>query len=142
MIRPGAYVLFLRFDNDTEIMVGALGNVSVKTGEYCYIGSARNGLDQRIRRHLSREKKIHWHIDHLTVVADGIEAFETTELKECEIRRIAEDSGMVPVIKGFGCSDCRCDTHLLRSDERSRKRSMEAARLIPFTDRSQTVLQQ
>ncbi len=117
--------MFMTFFRDVRTDVGALGSVTIRKGEYCYIGSAKNGLDQRIARHMSKDKKIHWHIDHLTIIADVIEAFDTVSMEECELRKAAGSSGMVPAVKGFGCSDCRCDTHLLMSDGVSKRRFIE-----------------
>ena len=132
-MRSGIYVLFIRFDTPKDIKAGALGTIRFQD-DYCYIGSAMNGLDQRISRHLSKEKKIHWHIDNLTVAADKIEAFESPSCDECGLRRKAEEAGMIPAVKGFGCSDCRCDTHLLISDERSRTELIENEGLTAFRD--------
>lgn len=130
MIRKGAYALFLHLPEDVTMDVGSLGQVSLERGTYCYIGSAMNGLDQRISRHLRREKKIRWHIDRLTTIADKMEAYETSEIKECELRDIAEECGMIPSVKGFGCSDCGCRTHLLSVSPRSREMFISSARLV------------
>jgi len=132
-MRSGIYVLFIRFDAPKDIRTGALGIIRFH-GDYCYIGSAMNGLDQRISRHLSKEKKIHWHIDNLTVVADSIEAFESSSYDECGLRRKAEESGMIPAMKGFGCSDCGCDTHLMVSNGKSRTKLVESEGLTVFRD--------
>ena len=115
MIRKGTYVLFLRFPSDTETEVGSLGHVHLPKGDYCYVGSAMGGLDQRLRRHLSHEKSIRWHIDRLTMVCDRMSAYESTlPIPECELARIVSSNGGVPAVKGFGCSDCDCYTHLFR----------------------------
>jgi len=135
-MRPGTYVLFMRFNELRDITVGALGSVSLH-GDYCYVGSAMNGLDQRVSRHLSKNKKIHWHIDNLTTVADSIEAFESSSHDECGLRKKAEEAGMIPAVKGFGCSDCKCDTHLLTSDEESRTKLVKNENLTEFKDRRQ-----
>lgn len=132
MIRRGSYALFMVFRKDMNITAGALGEITVGKGEYCYIGSAKNGLDQRLRRHFSKEKKIHWHIDNLTIVADSMEAFDTGSAEECDLRIKAEDSGMTPFAKGFGCSDCGCDTHLLVSDPRSKEHFIRTCGLTGF----------
>ena len=125
-----SYALFLTFDGRTVTDVGALGTISLEKGEYCYIGSAMNGLEQRLRRHFSKEKKIHWHIDRLTVRADRMEAYTTGDIGECDLRRYAERCGMIPAADGFGCSDCRCGTHLLRSEKGAKD---EMIRLMGMT---------
>jgi Uri superfamily endonuclease len=123
VIRPGTYILLIKLDRDRDIIVGALGKVSFQKGTYCYVGSAMSGLDQRIGRHLSKEKRMRWHIDYLTSVADGVEAYESypDPIPECSLARIAEESGGTPVVNGFGCSDCHCATHLFRLDGQSEK---------------------
>ena len=35
-------------------------------GYYYYVGSAQRTLIKRIERHCKPDKKIHWHIDHIT----------------------------------------------------------------------------
>ena len=131
--RKGTYILFLRFDSKRQINVGALGVLSVDDGEYCYVGSAMNGLDERIGRHMSIDKKMHWHIDRLTVLTDGMEAFVPSELvPECVLSEMAEESGCLPVFKGFGCSDCKCGTHLFAVSETSKQKLLNTLRAVPF----------
>jgi len=135
----GIYALFVTFAEDRTIEVGALGTLSFESGEYCYIGSAMNGLEHRIRRHLSSNKKIRWHIDFLTVSADSAEAYFSENGEECGLRYAAERCGMRPAIKGFGCSDCRCDTHLMISDKGSKERFVTAAGLTRFRQCSEAM---
>ena len=118
MIRKGTYVLFLRFSKDVETEVGSLGTVRLGAGDYCYVGSAMGGLDQRLSRHLSHDKRIRWHIDRLTIICDDMCAYEHegTDLPECVLAEKIESIGNTPVVKGFGCSDCDCQTHLFRVD--------------------------
>lgn len=93
--------------------VGVLGRVKMERGYYVYVGSAFNSLEARIRRHLSGDKRIHWHVDYLlahenTVIEDVIFTADERRL-ECLISRGLENQGSV---NGFGCSDCRCKSHL------------------------------
>ncbi|MCD6421144.1 MAG: GIY-YIG nuclease family protein, partial [Thaumarchaeota archaeon] len=62
----GVYLLFLRVKRDLRMRVGSLGVIDFKEGLYVYVGSAQNNLEKRVRRHLSKEKKVRWHIDYLT----------------------------------------------------------------------------
>ena len=81
-----------------------------------YFGSALNGLEGRLRRHLRREKKLHWHIDYLAALPRVIDIWRTEE----EARRECEGAGSalgvigvsIPIPK-FGASDCRCISHLM-----------------------------
>lgn len=70
-VRRGTYVLTVRLDSPRTVRAGALGELRFDAGTYLYAGSAMGGLDQRISRHLSKEKTIRWHIDSLTMVCDG-----------------------------------------------------------------------
>ena len=86
-----------------------------KKGYYVYIGSAMNSLVARINRHLSDEKKLHWHIDYLlknesSEIRDVL--FNVSDKKiECDLAStIALNGEEVPK---FGCSDCNCSSHLI-----------------------------
>ena len=133
-VRRGTYALLVSMGSDSVLDVGALGEVPFPSGRYCYVGSAMGGLDQRVSRHLTKEKKARWHIDSLTMAADSAEAYESypDPVPECELARIAEESGMEPWAEGFGCSDCRCRTHLFRTEEEGIRRFLEASHCRPF----------
>lgn len=135
MIRKGTYVLDITLGADIETEVGALGKQLLPAGRYCYVGSAMGGLDQRLSRHVAREKRMRWHIDRITVLADSVEAYESYPdfVPECELAGMAEACGMVPAIRGFGCSDCGCRTHLFRVPEGSMERLVEEAGLHVWT---------
>lgn len=113
-MKGGTYCIVMKLDRPTHIKVGRLGCGFFPQGYYVYVGSAMNGLKQRIARHLSPLKKKHWHIDylldHTQIVATRTR--ESSDRRECflseEVRNISQDSPM----KGFGSSDCRCKTHL------------------------------
>ena len=135
-VRKGTYVLCITLGADSVLDVGALGETCFLKGLYCYVGSALGGLDQRVSRHTSKEKGIRWHIDRLTTAADSVNAFESYPdyIPECMLAHMAEESGMMSVVEGFGCSDCRCRTHLFRSDTDSLDRLCADAGLKPFRD--------
>lgn len=57
---PGVYQLVIRMRRPAVITVGALGRCRFPAGWYVYTGSARNGLEQRIRWHLRQEKRRHF----------------------------------------------------------------------------------
>jgi Uri superfamily endonuclease len=108
----GTYLLVMELRDDTSIMVGKQGVVHFQKGYYAYVGSALNGLDQRIQRHLRTKKKIHWHIDYLLPFTEIVDIFykENTRKEECRIAREFERN--FTNIPGFGCSDCTCKSHL------------------------------
>ena len=120
MTSRGAYCLYIRVEKDLVLDVGALGRLTFPQGTYVYVGSAMNGLDARLRRHLNTSRgsyrAIHWHIDYLLkaeeVSIDSIYVRESDTKIECATADVVSERG-VPV-KGFGCSDCRCSSHLFR----------------------------
>ncbi len=112
-MNKGGYLLVLKFDEPAEIKVGALGRKKFRKGFYVYVGSAMNGLEQRVNRHLRKDKKKHWHIDYLqpeTRVTD-VKKLPSEERNECWIARKMKKKADSEV-RGFGCSDCSCSSHL------------------------------
>jgi sugar fermentation stimulation protein A len=114
----GVYLLVVERHEDCVRRVGALGELHLPAGYYVYTGSAMRGLRARVERHRRRRKKAHWHIDSITVDADRVRAFPiyTANDLECalatRIREVAAVSGG-KAVAGFGCSDCRCESHLV-----------------------------
>ena len=108
----GSYLLIIKLENDNTIPIGKLGELLLKKGFYVYVGSALNGLEQRIQRHLRENKKIHWHIDYLLKYAKIINVFykENNIREECLIANIFKET--LHSICSFGCSDCKCKSHL------------------------------
>jgi len=93
-----------------------LGKIKFSRGIYAYVGSAQNGIRKRIARHLRKEKRKFWHIDYLlaqrSVYIKKVIYQEASKEKEC---RVAQDfSQLGEPVKGFGCSDCFCPSHLFK----------------------------
>ncbi len=116
---PGIYHLLIHLPRDTTVQVGKLGSFRFPAGYYVYTGSALNGLEPRIARHLRRRKRLHWHIDYLlqhSRVVDVI-TYRTTERLECQFnQKILALSGCKIPVKNFGSSDCNCPSHLAYFD--------------------------
>ncbi len=121
MKKQGAYILYLDVKQPLTLYVGSLKTIFLPQGRYAYIGSARAGIESRIRRHkrLVEKKtgKCHWHIDYLLVHPQIQLAGETavTGGSECEIsHQIASWRGTTTPVPKFGSTDCRkkCRTHL------------------------------
>lgn len=112
----GSYCLIINIKKDTEIKIGRkLGIINFKKGCYVYVGSAMNCLESRVKRHLSDNKKKHWHIDYLLLNKNSeiekVYTKESCEKLECEIaKKIIENEES---IADFGCSDCKCHSHLI-----------------------------
>ena len=108
----GSYILIVELKKDKIISFGKKRKERFNKGYYIYVGSALNGLDQRIQRHLRKQKKIHWHIDYLLKHAVIIDVFykESKIREECNIAKKLD--GQLLLISGFGCTDCQCKSHL------------------------------
>ena len=85
-----------------------------------YVGSAMNGLEARVLRHMNTSrgvyKAIHWHIDYLLKEPDvsisSVYVQPSDEKVECVLAGKVSQRG--EPVKGFGCSDCRCVSHLFK----------------------------
>jgi Uri superfamily endonuclease len=115
----GCYTLVLHLPTGIGLTVGKLGDFHFSAGYYLYFGSALNSLEGRLRRHLTREKKRHWHIDFLTSVAQLVQVWWTTQSKSLECswaQRALEKASTSVLVPGFGSSDCRsCPAHLVHA---------------------------
>lgn len=111
----GVYCLLLYLPKPRRITAGRLGSRRLAAGWYVYVGSAKRNLAARLRRHLRREKRVHWHIDYLRAVAqvERIWVWAWTAAAECRTNaRVQALPGAVVPWIGFGSSDCRCRSHL------------------------------
>ncbi len=113
----GAYVMLLQLSPSIQISTAKTGTFVLNPGFYTYCGSAKGpgGLQARIKRHFSQEKKLHWHIDHLTVKAADMAAMAFPHATECDLVSALTNSGLFAApVSGFGSSDCtNCSSHLL-----------------------------
>jgi len=113
----GLYLLLLHLEKGSY-SIGKLYTGVLPGGTYAYIGSAwgPGGLGARVSRHLSANKRIHWHIDWLTsdtrCKLTGVYLFPRVK-GESEMYRILSEIGEC-LIPGFGSSDDRgSKCHLL-----------------------------
>jgi len=118
MVVKGVYCLCIEVGDDLRVKIGALGVIEFLKGRYIYVGSALNGIDSRVLRHINTSNgiynAIHWHIDYLLreerVSVEAVYVRLSDEKIECEIAGKVSHYGLE--VKGFGCSDCRCNSHL------------------------------
>ncbi len=110
----GIYALEICLSRDVFLSVGALGKIAFSRGVYVYIGSGQRNLEQRVRRHFGEEKKVFWHLDYLLSDRNAkitrAKIRQAGKVRECMVARELGRQG-TPVA-GFGCSDCRCASHL------------------------------
>ena len=112
----GIYQLLIYLPKDAWIAIGKKGKFRFPKGYYIYTGSALNGLEKRVERHLKKDKKHFWHIDYLLDFASIKKVFLFTNGKfdECGLNlKMLEKSGAKIVMPKFGSSDCGCPAHLV-----------------------------
>jgi len=122
-VLKGVYTLIIDLKTDEPLKVGKLGTHIFLSGTYTYTGSAMGtgalSLENRIKRHLRKTKKVKWHIDYLlnsssAQICSVIYA-ETKEKFECNVSKEIEKLKVTYVlVKRFGASDCKegCQAHL------------------------------
>ena len=113
---PGTYALVFRSDKKAKAQIGRRGHLDIEPGYYIYVGSAfgPGGVRARVSRHVRKTKLKHWHIDYLQGFVTPVFAwcsYEEVHLEHQWAQSIIEMKD-VTAIKGFGCSDCNCLSHL------------------------------
>jgi len=142
----GIYCLV--FENPAcTALIGALGPVAFREGWHSYIGSALGSgglarLDRHITLSRDRDKRPKWHVDYLltdrrfslryTVSAP------TEERLECPLARALGEPG----VPSFGCSDCRCPSHLLYREQDPRRGIAAAFRSLGLVPVTTTIMNQ
>ncbi len=135
----GSYVLLAELASSKDILVGKLGHISFPKAFYAYAGSAMNGFEARLARHLKDNKKPHWHIDYLLNEArlSKIILCPSGPFACCHSERSEESysaQGRLRVecflaqalhkefqsISGFGATDCKCRSHLYFAGDKDR----------------------
>jgi Uri superfamily endonuclease len=138
MSRPGCYSLIISLTRKKTVRVGKLGVALFPKGTYVYTGSAMGGLAARLKRHLTRKKKLRWHIDHLLKLpearVDKVIVYPPAPNQECrQNQRIAALFGATIVLKRFGASDCKsgCASHLFLFAEDSESQLAAGRPVLP-----------
>jgi Uri superfamily endonuclease len=112
----GVYCLVLR-NGSCALEIGRLGRRYFAPGWHVYVGSALGpGGLKRALRHArlaqNRDRTPKWHIDYLLLSPrfslEAIYCAPTDDPAECAVARGLGG----PSVPGFGCSDCRCTSHL------------------------------
>ena len=116
---PGTYALILQSHATARIQIGRWREIDIEPGYYIYIGSAFGPGDVRARfsRHFRANKPNHWHIDYLSEYVTPLAAWVNYEPEKFEhqwAHALFEMSGLSS-IQGFGCSDCRCYSHIFHT---------------------------
>lgn len=114
--KPGTYVLVLHSEESASVQIGKWGQLDIYQGYYAYVGSALGpgGVLARVSRHCRLVKSKHWHIDYLRerlLLVSVWYNHSSTCLEHRWAGTMERLNGAKPV-KGFGCSDCNCESHL------------------------------
>ncbi|NTU99809.1 MAG: GIY-YIG nuclease family protein [Methanoregulaceae archaeon] len=113
----GSYCLILA-GGKSCIRIGSLGETCFHQGWYVYCGSAQGpGGLARVRRHIRVSKRgvpsPTWHIDYLLSSPEfHLEAVVCVPGRDPETECHVASSLSGRPFFGFGCSDCRCHSHL------------------------------
>jgi Uri superfamily endonuclease len=119
--KPGTYALILQNRSSAQVQIGRWRRIDLEPGYYIYIGSAfgPGGVQARVLRHCRRTKRKHWHIDYLRPLMHPVGAWYSHETRRLEHRwaQLLGDMNGISPVQGFGCSDCRCYSHLFQTSE-------------------------
>lgn len=115
-MNKGTYVIVLKIDRNVEVSRPIFR--ILPEGLYAYVGSAMNSLTGRLKRHLSRGKKIHWHIDQLTEIGEVVflAAFVGQKLEEDLSVFLSK---RFEVVEDFGSSDLKTRGNLFKISDLS-----------------------
>lgn len=142
-LNSGIYLLEIIATANFSLTNDAFRGQFFLKGYYYYAGSAQKNLSSRLERHLSKAKKLHWHIDYITSRKDcrikSIIVFGNEPKSfECELAKtLQSDFNLKIAAAGFGNGDCSlCVSHLLYSKKKINyshfiSRYQSAVRLIP-----------
>ncbi len=110
----GSYILLLHNPTEIQLEIGKLSIRRFKKGFYAYIGSAMRVLDKRIKRHYSKKKKKHWHIDYITPDPMILKKTILIRSKNREEEALAEALEVTAdsIFPCFGSSDSSRKSHL------------------------------
>ena len=128
---PGIYTIILSLSQARQIVVGSLGVMDFAEGFYSYTGSARGfGGLKRVDRHIQVLEGIkttrRWHIDYLLPHASFQEVFITKTSLDLECLIATSIRKRLNPVPGFGCTDCRCISHLHYSKDLAEVREAAA----------------
>ena len=106
-----SYQLFINVTKEINLKVGKLGKF-IFSWILCIHRICQKNIDKRIKRHLSKKKNLHWHIDYL-LNNDAVQIIDTKKSKMTECNLNKKTKGTI-IIDGFGSSDCNlsCKSHL------------------------------
>ncbi len=121
-VKKGIYLLEILASKKFRVDIKKFRDVLFPAGYYYYVGSAQKNFASRIKRHLSENKKVHWHIDHITTLKTNmIRKIYFIEDAEKDIEtdlaaKLVSALNCRIIVEKFGCSDTpESVTHLVYS---------------------------
>lgn len=113
--KRGIYLLLLQKRKESNMKIGKLGSIHLEKGLYLYVGSAKGGFYKRVKRYLKKKRNKKWHIDYLlddcellAIILIPLESLSEEEV----VKRLEKISK--PYVHGFGSSDSKAPSHLLK----------------------------
>jgi len=122
----GIYTLIIKVNDDMIRFTIRNKEFTLESGIYCYNGSAlgkSTNIENRINWHLKKQKKVHWHIDRVTVnqqseIIQIVFSESKREIQgECLVsQEMAKNPKFTVPIPKFGASDCKnnCPAHFFK----------------------------
>ncbi|MCP4149441.1 MAG: DUF123 domain-containing protein, partial [bacterium] len=116
----GSYLLVFTNDKPFKKQIGALGERDFPEGYYVYVGSAMNGLESRIKRHLGKRKTTRWHLDYIS--PHCMKMVKTFPIRRSDSMEKPLAHGLKAIcdnyVPGFGSSDTDLPSHFFYFRER------------------------
>ncbi len=116
----GTYTLVVELPEPITLAVGALGDHRLPAGAYAYTGSALGaGGFSRVDRHrrvaAGDHDVRHWHVDYL-IGHPHARLAKVVKSRGLDVECDVADRLPAGPVRGFGASDCTCDSHLATDD--------------------------
>lgn len=106
------YVLVLQKRTSSPVLLGK-ETVTMERGFYLYVGSAKRAMRARLARHLTKQKRLFWHVDYVTSCPDvTVKAIFFSSRGECATLKEVIALG-IPFGRRLGASDCTCPSHFI-----------------------------
>lgn len=113
----GAYALVIDLIRPLALGIPRYSGSVLPTGRYVYCGSAYGpgGIAARVGRHLRTDKKLRWHVDHLTHAGTVVDVMPVIGGRECDLlAAVLTTPGAHVPLRRFGGMDCiSCPAHLV-----------------------------
>lgn len=115
--QKGAYAIGFRLKHNRNIQVGSLGRLAFRAGDYFYFGNAYGGggLASRLKRHIIRDKKKHWHFDYIRPYVALTDIYAYIGGNECSlVEEYRQKLNAIFIHKKLGSMDCTtCPSHFI-----------------------------